>query len=239
MAYRRQLLSSKRGKAVAHELSSTIAVSILRIARGLATSDAGMTCTSCALFGGLYQTRLQSPDSSLKFYYWHFVQVNHSPSFTTDTPLDLQIKEALILETLQLVHVDFQKILSFKEGEKEGALSRLYSRRRSSAKENSPAEAGPRTAARRVAREVAVAETVVGDEGLEAGPESVKGANPDAAEPSESGAEAGLKELESLLESRRDHEDKTMVSQLKGPSFSGFFLEWSCVAFTSSLSTRS
>jgi hypothetical protein len=167
------------------------------------------------------------------------VQVNHSPSFTTDTPLDLQIKEALILETLQLVHVDFQKILSFKEGEKEEALSRLYSRRRSSAKENSPAETGPKPAARKVAREVAVAETVVGDEGLEAGPDSAKGANPDAAEPSEDGAEAGWKELESLLESRREHEDKTMVSRLKSSPFAGVFLEGSCVACTASLSTKS
>ena len=31
-------------------------------------------------------------------------QVNHSPSFSTETPLDLRLKTKLILETLSLVN---------------------------------------------------------------------------------------------------------------------------------------
>ncbi|GAQ88954.1 Putative tubulin-tyrosine ligase [Klebsormidium nitens] len=72
------------------------------------------------------------------------LEVNHSPSFTTDTPLDLRIKESLILETLNLVNLDHRQIQKYQEGEKSGALSRLYSRRRSSAKENQPAATGPK-----------------------------------------------------------------------------------------------
>jgi tubulin polyglutamylase TTLL6/13 len=37
-------------------------------------------------------------------------QVNHSPSFTTDTPLDLAIKEELISDTIELVGVDPKQI---------------------------------------------------------------------------------------------------------------------------------
>ena len=39
-------------------------------------------------------------------------QVNHSPSFTTDTPLDLAIKEELISDTIELVGVDPKQIKS-------------------------------------------------------------------------------------------------------------------------------
>lgn len=34
------------------------------------------------------------------------MQVNHSPSFSIDTPLDLKVKEALITDTLKLVRMD-------------------------------------------------------------------------------------------------------------------------------------
>lgn len=34
------------------------------------------------------------------------VQVNHSPSFSVDTPLDLKVKESLITDTLKLVRMD-------------------------------------------------------------------------------------------------------------------------------------
>jgi tubulin polyglutamylase TTLL6/13 len=33
------------------------------------------------------------------------IEVNHTPSFVTDTPLDLQIKRNLILDSLILVNV--------------------------------------------------------------------------------------------------------------------------------------
>lgn len=36
-------------------------------------------------------------DSDLKAY---LIEVNHTPSFTTDTPLDYHIKHSLILDTL-------------------------------------------------------------------------------------------------------------------------------------------
>lgn len=39
-------------------------------------------------------------DSDLKAY---LIEVNHTPSFTTDTPLDYHIKHSLILDTLILV----------------------------------------------------------------------------------------------------------------------------------------
>ncbi len=41
-------------------------------------------------------------DSNLKPY---LIEVNHTPSFTTDTPLDFQIKKHLILDTLILLDV--------------------------------------------------------------------------------------------------------------------------------------
>lgn len=207
--------------------------------------------------------------------------MNHSPSFTTDTPLDLRIKESLILETLNLVNLDHRQIQKFQEGEKSGALSRLYSRRRSSAKENQPATTGPKGFAgkdggrnplgsakerngkglpqslgsglksvkegldraeqscesssevsKQVDRssEVGATETrsvTVDDisgwgksepetvqsvlEGSveQTGLESVSDVE---AEPSADGAATRRKELEALLESRRAHEDKTMVS---------------------------
>ncbi|KAH9577011.1 hypothetical protein CY35_01G192400, partial [Sphagnum magellanicum] len=34
------------------------------------------------------------------------LEVNHSPSFSIDTPLDLQIKESLLTDTLKLLHMD-------------------------------------------------------------------------------------------------------------------------------------
>lgn len=39
-------------------------------------------------------------DENLKPY---LIEVNHTPSFTADTPLDLQIKQSLITDTLILV----------------------------------------------------------------------------------------------------------------------------------------
>jgi tubulin polyglutamylase TTLL6/13 len=41
-------------------------------------------------------------DSRLKPW---LLEVNHTPSFSTDTPLDFEIKKSLILDTLNLIKV--------------------------------------------------------------------------------------------------------------------------------------
>ena len=53
------------------------------------------------------------------------MQVNHSPSFSTDTPLDLRIKQQLILETLALVRVDPHQLRRGKAADKQLAAERL------------------------------------------------------------------------------------------------------------------
>ena len=52
-------------------------------------------------------------------------QVNHSPSFSTDTPLDLDIKKQLILDTLALVRVDAKQLRRGKAANKQQAAERL------------------------------------------------------------------------------------------------------------------
>ncbi len=37
------------------------------------------------------------------------LEVNHTPSFTTDTPLDFKIKKALIKDTLKIMNVNLAK----------------------------------------------------------------------------------------------------------------------------------
>ena len=54
------------------------------------------------------------------------VEVNHSPSFTTDTPLDLSIKEALISDTISLAHIDSRAIRKHRIEERKGFENRLY-----------------------------------------------------------------------------------------------------------------
>ena len=53
------------------------------------------------------------------------LQVNHSPSFCTDTPLDLAIKQRLILDTLALVRVDGKQLRKGKAADKQQAAERL------------------------------------------------------------------------------------------------------------------
>ena len=53
------------------------------------------------------------------------IQVNHSPSFSTDTPLDLAVKNKLILETLGLVRVDAKQLRRGKAADKQLAAERL------------------------------------------------------------------------------------------------------------------
>mmetsp|Transcript_93 Transcript_93/g.301 ORF Transcript_93/g.301 Transcript_93/m.301 type:complete len:938 (-) Transcript_93:1274-4087(-) len=56
------------------------------------------------------------------------IECNHSPSFGIDTPLDLNIKEALISDTLKLARIDFRAIKKLKKEDKKAAESRLYGR---------------------------------------------------------------------------------------------------------------
>ena len=53
------------------------------------------------------------------------IQVNHSPSFSTDTPLDLAVKKKLILETVGLVRVDAKQLRRGKAADKQLASERL------------------------------------------------------------------------------------------------------------------
>lgn len=53
------------------------------------------------------------------------MQVNHSPSFSTDTPLDLSVKKQLILDTLALVRVDAKQLSRGKAADKQQAAERL------------------------------------------------------------------------------------------------------------------
>jgi len=64
-------------------------------------------------------------DSKLKPW---LIECNHSPSFGIDTPLDLNIKEALITDTLQLASIDVRAIKKQKKEDKKAAESRLYGR---------------------------------------------------------------------------------------------------------------
>jgi hypothetical protein len=42
------------------------------------------------------------------------LEVNHAPSFTTDSPLDFKIKKCLITDTLRLLNLSQQKKLKYK-----------------------------------------------------------------------------------------------------------------------------
>ncbi len=44
-------------------------------------------------------------DDNLKPY---LIEVNHTPSFHTDSPLDLQVKKHLLIDTLILENINFK-----------------------------------------------------------------------------------------------------------------------------------
>ena len=54
------------------------------------------------------------------------IEVNHSPSFTVDTPLDLAIKEDLISDTFELLRMDPKAIKKAQAEEKAEAQTRLW-----------------------------------------------------------------------------------------------------------------
>jgi len=60
-----------------------------------------------------------------KFY---FSKVNHSPSFTTDSKLDREIKDALIYDTLLLLNMPAADKRRFIEEDKKRVKERLFQR---------------------------------------------------------------------------------------------------------------
>lgn len=50
-------------------------------------------------------------DANLKPY---LIEVNHTPSFWTDSPLDLQVKRNLIIDTLHLINVNLKSKKKYK-----------------------------------------------------------------------------------------------------------------------------
>ncbi|KAI5077890.1 hypothetical protein GOP47_0007714 [Adiantum capillus-veneris] len=57
------------------------------------------------------------------------LEVNHSPSFAIDTPLDFKVKESLLSDTLRLLNVDPSGVSRYKLQDKKGSKMRLYGRR--------------------------------------------------------------------------------------------------------------
>lgn len=54
-----------------------------------------------------------------------FWQVNHSPSFTTDSPLDREVKDALLCDTINLINVHACNKRKVLEEDKQRAKERL------------------------------------------------------------------------------------------------------------------
>ena len=59
------------------------------------------------------------------------LQVNHSPSFHTDSPLDKEVKEGLLYDTLQLIDLRATDKRRCMEEDKRRAQQRLLTRHRS------------------------------------------------------------------------------------------------------------
>jgi tubulin polyglutamylase TTLL6/13 len=51
-------------------------------------------------------------DSALKPW---ILEVNHSPSFSTDSPLDFKIKKNLIVDTIRLLNLSYTKKQQYKK----------------------------------------------------------------------------------------------------------------------------
>ncbi|KAH7438325.1 hypothetical protein KP509_04G010200 [Ceratopteris richardii] len=56
------------------------------------------------------------------------LEVNHSPSFAIDTPLDFKVKESLLTDTLRLLNIDPSDLSRYKLQDKKGSKMRLYGR---------------------------------------------------------------------------------------------------------------
>jgi tubulin polyglutamylase TTLL6/13 len=54
------------------------------------------------------------------------LEINHTPSFKTDTPLDLNIKKKLIRDTLKLLGLTSSMKRKLLKKEKDSLLNRVY-----------------------------------------------------------------------------------------------------------------
>lgn len=43
------------------------------------------------------------------------LEINHSPSFTTDTPLDYKIKKNLLMDVISLLNMNVQRKKAYKQ----------------------------------------------------------------------------------------------------------------------------
>ena len=69
------------------------------------------------------------------------IEVNHSPSFNTDTELDLDVKEGLISDCINLIQLSASRIKRAKAEDKKACKERLYSSRSFSARKITREEA--------------------------------------------------------------------------------------------------
>jgi tubulin polyglutamylase TTLL6/13 len=58
------------------------------------------------------------------------IEINHTPSFATDTPLDYKIKFGLIKDTLKLMHITSKRKKVLFELAKESNQARLHNKKR-------------------------------------------------------------------------------------------------------------
>lgn len=61
------------------------------------------------------------------------LEVNHSPSFTTDTPFDYKVKRALIADTIRLLHMNSNNRVKYYQQKQEETNSRVLGRGQSKA----------------------------------------------------------------------------------------------------------
>jgi hypothetical protein len=64
-------------------------------------------------------------DSSLNPW---LLEVNHSPSFSTDTPFDYKVKEELVYDTIKLIHLDSVSKVRYKQQMSTEFKSRVLGR---------------------------------------------------------------------------------------------------------------
>ena len=57
------------------------------------------------------------------------IEINHSPSFNTDTDLDMTVKEGLITDCVNLIQLSAGRLRKARAAEKKASKERLYSSR--------------------------------------------------------------------------------------------------------------
>ena len=65
-------------------------------------------------------------DSNLKPW---LLEVNHSPSFATDSPLDHEIKQSVIVDSLKMMNVNIRDRRIYKSEMKKALTKRALSKR--------------------------------------------------------------------------------------------------------------